>query len=49
MSKKLEISNLNVNNIIIKSFIDSNEISGLLLTKLIKKYNVKIHNIYNEF
>ena len=48
MSKKLEISNLNINNIIIKSFIDSNEISGLLLTKLIKKYNVKIHNIYNE-
>ena len=37
MSHKLDISHIEINNFIIKSFIDPNEISGLILTKIISK------------
>ena len=45
LSRQLNISHIEFNNIIIKSFIDPNEISGLILTKLIKNYNERIRNI----
>ena len=41
MSKKLKIEHLEINNIIIKTFIDPGEISGLILTKIIKRHKEK--------
>ena len=37
MSRKLDIFHIDLNNIIIKSYVDPNEISGLILTKIISK------------
>ena len=37
MSHKLDISHIEINNFIIKSFIEPSEISGLILTKIISK------------
>ena len=41
MSHQLHISHIDLNNIIVKTFVDPNEISGLILTKIIKKYEEK--------
>ena len=48
MSRQLNSSHVEINNNIIKSFIDPKEISGLILTKIIKKYNEKTKNINNK-
>ena len=49
MSHQLDISHLELNNIIVKSYIDPNEISGLILTKIIQKYKEKEKNsFYNN-
>ena len=45
MSHKLNNMHIELNNSIIISYIDPDEISGLLLTKLIRKFEEKLKNI----
>ena len=48
MSHQLDVMHVNLTNNITKSFVNSDEISGLILSKIIQKYKDDENNIINE-
>ena len=48
MSQQLDVVHINFNSNIIKTYVEPEEISGLILTKIIKKYKEKQNILENE-